>query len=350
MLAECARWKSDGARKYTEPGTLRHTALSWQLASEAPEVARAESLAKLDEEGREAVQWGAEYIRLHAPMADYPLHCERTLTMLDDQFAEVMRGTPDVVCGNHIFDLKWRERDYTAQMAAYALMLMEASGWKEVHVHLLFGDRKYAERYTFTLYEAQNMVDSILAEVGSAKAPTPCDYCGWCANRLTCSALVNTAKKVADGYSLTDKVANWHPSENPDAEQLATMLFVARKVLKPWIESVEFHALEAITKQGLSIPGYELKTRKAREWIADVAGAFAAAGLPQDEFLRCCDVRLNTSKTYPDKLGLVDCYAKQSGLKKAVAKREVIAKLASTIQVGEPTQYLAESGTSEETE
>ena len=344
MLAKCARWESSGGNDATAAGAARHSALAWQLASKAPEATRAESLAQLDDADREAVLWSADYIRTHAPMLDHPLHCERTLTMLDDDFKEVMRGTPDVVCGNQLFDLKWRERDYTAQMAAYALMLMEESGWPEVHVHVLYGERQRAERFTLDREGAQNLVDAILANVGSAKPPTPCDYCGWCARRLTCSALTGTAKKVADGYSIEDRVHNWHPSEQTDAEQLSVMLYIARKVLKPWIESVEYHALDAITKQGLAIPGYELKTRKAREWIADVAGAFAAAGLPQDDFLRCCDVRLNTSKTYPDKHGIVDTYAKVRELKKAPAKRDLMAKLAPVMQTGKPTQYLAEVG------
>jgi len=347
MLAKCARWESSGGNDATEAGAVRHSALAWQLSSESPEATRAESLAQLDDPDRDAVTWAADYIRTHAPMADYPIHCERTLTMLDDDFKEVMRGTPDVVCGNQLFDLKWRERDYAAQMAAYALMLMEESGWSEVHVHVLYGERQRAERFTLTREGAQDLVDAILTNVGSAKPPTPCDYCGWCARRLTCPALVTAAKTVADGYSVLDKVHNWHPSEQTDADQLSVMLFIARKVLKPWIESVEFHAMDAITKQGLAIPGYELKTRKAREWVSDVPAAFAAAGLPQDDFLRCCDVRLNTSKTYPDKVGIIDLYAKQTGLKKAPAKRDLTAKLAPVMQTGKPTQYLAETGEKE---
>lgn len=348
MLAWCARWESSGGNSATEAGAARHSALGWQLAADAPEATRAESLAQLDDPDRDAVVWAADYIRTHAPLADYPIHCERGLTMLDTDFSEIMRGTPDVVCGNHLFDLKWRERDYAAQMAAYALMLMEDSGWDVVHVHVLYGERMRAERFTIDLVGAQLLVDAILANVASEKPPTPCDYCGWCARRLTCPALTKVAKTVADGYSVEDKVHNWHPSEKPDAEQLAAMLYIARKVLKPWIESVEFHALEAITKQGLAIPGYELKTRKAREWVSDVAGAFAAAGLPQDDFLRCCDVRLNTSKTYPDKAGIVDTFAKVRDLKKAAAKRDLMTRLAPVIQTGKPTQYLAETGEASE--
>lgn len=348
MLAKCARWESSGGNDATEAGAARHSALSWQLAADAKPADLAASMECLDDAGRDAVTWAADYIRTHAPMADHPLHCERTLTMLDDDFKEVMRGTPDVVCGNQLFDLKWRERDYAAQMAAYALMLMEESGLAEVHVHVLYGERQRAERFTLDREGAAQIVNAIVqAHLNPAAPPTPCDYCGWCARRLTCSALTGTAKKVADGYSIEDRVHNWHPSEQTDAEQLSVMLYIARKVLKPWIESVEYHALDAITKQGLAIPGYELKSRKAREWIADVAGAFAACGLPQDDFLRCCDVRLNTSKTYPDKVGIVDTYAKVRELKKAPAKRDLMAKLALVMQTGKPTQYLAETGEKE---
>lgn len=350
MLAQCGHWQSSGGNEDTSAGSLRHTALSVALDVLATDSTREKAFAPLDAEQRDAVTWAADYIRTHAPMADHPLQCERTLTLLDDEFKEVLRGTPDVVCGNQLFDLKWRERDYAAQMAAYALMLMEETGWAEVHVHVLYGARQRAERFTLDREGAQTLVDSILARVASAAPPTPCDYCGWCARRLTCPALTGPAKTVGLGYqpAATDRITNWHPSEQTDAEQFATMLYLARKVLKPWIESVEFHALEASTKQGLAIPGYELKTRKAREWIADVATAYQAAGLPQIEFLRCCDVRLNTSKTYPDKAGLVDLYAQIKDLKKAPAKRELMTKLAPALQTGKPTQYLAATG--EETE
>lgn len=349
MLAKCPAWESSGGNEATEAGATRHAALAWLLNSSSTDVQRAEAIAPLDEPDREACEWAADYIRTHAPLSDHPLHLERGLTLIDDDFEEVMRGTPDVACGNHLFDLKWRQRDYTAQMAAYALMLIEESGWHEVHVHVLYGESKRAERFTLDHDGATQLVYAIVeAARNPAKVPTPCDYCSWCARRLTCPALTKTAKTVADGYSVLDTVHNWHPSEVADAEQLATMLFIARKVLKPWVESVEHHALDAVVKQGLALPGYELKTRKAREWIADVGGAFTASGLPQADFLRACDVRLNTSKTYPDKVGIVDLFATGNGLKKAPAKRDLMKRLEHVMQQGKPTQYLADSKGGEE--
>ncbi len=350
MLAQCPAWQSSGGNDDTAAGATRHSALAWLLNDTATQEQQAEAVACLDEHEVESVTWAADYIRTHAPMADHPLHTERTLTLLDDDFKEVMRGTPDVACGPELFDLKWRERDYTAQLAAYALMLMEESGWHEVHVHVLYGERRRAERFTLTHEGATELVFRIVESTYGTPTPTPCDYCGWCARRITCPALTGPAKHVATRYAGEEtlaKVEQWHPSEQTDAAQLSLMLFIARKVLKPWIESVEHHALDAVTKQGLALPGYEMKTRAARQWVADVTAAFAATGLPQDVFLKCCDVRLNTSKTYPDKVGVVDEFAKASGLKKAAAKRDLMKRLEPALGIGKPTHYLAETGDKE---
>jgi hypothetical protein len=345
MLAQCPAWQSSGGNDDTSAGSARHAALALSLDLTVTPEQYQISTRDMAESDLESVQWAADYIRTHAPLADYPLHTERTLTLLDDDFKEVMRGTPDVACGPHLFDLKWRERDYSAQLAAYALMLMEESGWHEVHVHVLYGERRRAERFTLTHEGATELVFRIVESTYGTPRPVPCDYCGWCARRITCPALTGPAKHVATRYADADalaRVEQWHPSEQTDAAQLATMLFIARAVLKPWIESVEHHALEAVTKQGLALPGYEVKSRAPRQYVADVAGAFSAAGLPQDVFLKCCDVRLNTSPTYPDKVGIVDEFARAAGLKKPAAKRDLMKRLEPVMAAGKPTQYLAE--------
>lgn len=333
MLAQCPRWLPDqwkGADD-KDAGKLRHEYLRVLLdAWSAEDIA-----GRVSPEDAAAVEWAADYIKCHAPTSDHPLRLEHHVNPLDTEFKPLFNwgGTLDAACGNHLFDFKWRERDYGAQMAAYALDMFQEHGWQEVKVHLLFGEPKKAQVFTLTEEGAERLVFGIVAKAQDPQAqPTPCDYCGWCSRRLTCPALVSVAEKVAVGYSDLDKVKNWHPSAMETGEELGIALWVWRTILKKWGESVEYHALDALQKKGLTIAGFEAKPKSGRKYIADVAQAFALAGLPQSEFLAGCQVRLNTSKSYPDQIGLTEIYAKFNGIKPTPAKKDLLKKLEPVVK------------------
>ena len=78
-----------------------------------------------------------------------------------------------------------------------------------------------------------------------------------------------------------------------------------------------------VVKKGLSIPGYIIKSEAGRSSCSDIIGAFNAIQLDAPDFLQCCDLRLETSKTNPDKRGLIDAVRTKRGITKAAAKREV---------------------------
>lgn len=335
MLAACPKFVGM-ASAATEEGTTRHAALSAWLAGNQ------DALKEIPEDQRDGVQWAAEYISTHAPMADHPLVYEEKRAFIAPTF-ERMEGTPDVTCGPVVFDLKWRQRNYDGQMACYALMLMEA-GHESVTVHVLYAE---SQRVVVTRYDRESAEAVIMpimtAAADPAAKPAICDYCGWCANCATCPAHLAIAKVVAVGYSDDAKVTTWHPSGMTPAE-LGQALWIARKVLSKWCESVEHHAIEKVLKEGMTIPGTELKTKTGRTYVADVAGAFGLAGLPQEEFLRACDLRLNTSKTYPDKVGVINLHAQIHGMKLAPAKRELLAKLEPVVKKTPDSQYLKLTG------
>lgn len=333
MLAQCPRFEGE-ASDFTDSGTARHKALARSLKDNDPLP-----MQDIPEDEREGVEWAVEYIRLHAPMGDYQVAIEQRGSFIGPDFAEIT-GTPDIVCGPHIFDLKWRQRDYHSQMAAYALM----NEHDPVTVHVLFADVKRAQVYRFSKESAEAIVMPIIERAQSSQRPTACDYCGWCRNKLTCPAIVSKAVEVASGYSEDPRAKTWHPSEMQSADDLAMALWIWRKILKPWGKSLEFHALEAAEKRGLSLKGFELSTKSGKTYCSDVAQAFGLAGLPQDKFLQCCDLRLNTSKKYPDKKGVIDVYAEQIGIKKAPAKRELLRKLEPVLKQTKPSLSLRSVG------
>ena len=105
-------------------------------------------------------------------------------------------------------------------------------------------------------------------------------------------------------------------------------------------DGIEHFAKEAATKHGLKIPGYELKERAGRKYVTNAQRAFELSGLPAEKFLAACAVRLNTSKTNSDQIGLDKLFAEAGGLKTAAAKRECEKKLAEVIQRGKSTLAL----------
>lgn len=327
MLAQCVCFES-GTSDFAELGTDRHAALK------AHYVGDDSLLNLLDEESQAGIRWAADYIRVHS-RSDHPPTWEQRGSFTAPNF-DTIDGTPDVVSGPELFDFKWRYRDYTAQVAAYAAMVLEQSGFGRVTCHLLFGDLRRAEKLVFDRPAVEAILTPIFDRLDAPRHPTPCDYCGWCSQRLTCKAMTRPATVVGDGYQepgLLD-LSSWRPSEmleNP--EHLAFALKLWRLVLKKWGESVEFHAMEAATKLGKKLPGFDLKTNKGKKFVPDTNAAYLASGLPPAEFLQSCQVRLNTSKKYPDQLGLDSLFKKFLGLPtSAAAKREVTKKLGDTIQ------------------
>lgn len=327
MLAQCACFESSGS-DFAELGTDRHAALKAHFIGDDS------LLDLLDEEDQAGVRWATDYIRANTT-ASYPVIWERKLHWTRPDFSEA-EGTPDVVNGPEIFDFKWRYRNYEAQMADYAWAVMELGNFESVTVHLLFGANKRSEKLRFDREACDRVIAPILD--GMAKpVPKNCEYCGWCAKQFTCPANTGPALRVAEGYAepnLLDMVRNWHPSEMiADAEQIALALTIWRRILKKWGDSVEYHAMEAATKQGLKLPGFELKEKRGKQFVADVQAAFAASGLSAEQFLSTCAVRLNTSKKYPDNKGLDTVFKEAFGeASTAAAKRSVEKKLGDLIQ------------------
>lgn len=321
MLAKCARFVGKPS-EHTESGTLRHKALELYMKGDKEN----QLLMSMEDDQRDGVIWAAQYIERIAPISLHPMTYEQPGTFLFDDFSEYT-GHMDAECGPHIFDLKWRRRDYQAQFAAYALIKFQKEDFETVTVHALFAERQRFEVYEFTQAEALEIVETTRAKAqDETLPPTPCEYCSWCANRVRCEAFTRHVAKVVAGYS--DGVTQWHPSAMEDAGEIATGWKLWREIVKPWGESMEHHALEAMLKRGLKLPGLDIAPTKPREVCNDMAGAYNALGLPQELFLKAAaGIRLKTSAKYPDRVGAANLFKEQNGMKLAPALREVKKRL-----------------------
>ena len=343
MLAQCPQFDGQGG-EFADIGTDRHAALKALLANGDDS-----EMLLLDDESQAGIQWAADYIKLHAH-SDHPLDLEVRDFFTAPNFEDIY-GTPDAVSKNIVFDFKWRERDYTAQMAAYSAMVLKG-GFETVEVHILFGHPRHAQKLVFDQAAVDGILNPIFDRLGGE--PRNCDYCHWCAKQLVCPANTKPALAVSEGYAEPGALdfTKWRPSEMMDnAEQLAFALKLWRDVLKKWGASVEFHAMEAATKHGKQLPGFTLKEKAGNQYVTDAQRAFELSGLEPEKFMKSCAVRLNTSAKYPDKLGLDSLYAEKMGIKKTPAKRDILKRLAEVIGRGKSKLSLvAAKGEGDETE
>jgi hypothetical protein len=339
MLDQCPCFESSGS-DFAELGTDRHDALKSHYAGDDS------LLSLLDDDSQEGIRWAADYIRAHSTDG-HPLEWEVKREWTRPDFSDAT-GTPDVVNGPAIFDFKWRYRDYSAQMADYADSLIQ-NGHEKVTVHLLFGATRRAETLIFDADSSERIVLPILKSLEGNPKPRACDYCGWCARKAVCPAYVAQVRElkregVTDIFS-NAKVIKWidagcHTSALVEDAELVSLLLTWSRQFAKIHDGIEHFAKEAATKHGLKIPGYELKERAGRKYVTNAQRAFELSGLPAEKFLTACAVRLNTSKTNSDQIGLDKLFAESLGLKSATAKRECEKKLAEVIQRGKSTLAL----------
>lgn len=287
--AACPGFESSPtAGTFALDGTLRHEALAEKMLGR--EISR-NLLEGLADDDLDAIDWAAGQIEMHAPMSQFALEVERKLTIFDPQGNEIMKGTADYVCGPVILDFKWRRRNYEAQLAAYALGLMQEAEFDNVECILLFGENREAQRFFLSRNKAESIVFALTVNrcpFSVASEYTPNDYCGWCAKHKACPAIidaVNLAAKIADPNSAQ---LNQKADEQDEAVWLSQALIIARTVAK-WAEAVESE-MKAEAKNGRRYPGFTLESRRGNTYVKNIQKAFERAGLEPHEFLEVCKV------------------------------------------------------------
>lgn len=330
ILAQCPCFESGEAQDFTDAGTVRHGGFAEALRGNA------DWRDIVPEDERDAVEWAASYVKMKSDTANYPLRIEEKVgTAFDDDFNPLWDGdavgTADAICGNQIFDLKWRQRDYTAQMAAYALALLQR-GFHSVTCHILFAESKHVKVITFTEAEAAKIVGDILKTLTPDAKPKQNSYCGWCKKQAYCAAVMADVAQITharEEITEADKqaFAAWlaagaHTSGIPDDAKLLGQILRIAKVLGKWVEAAEHHIKESALKRGVIADGFKLQTRQGNRVIPSVTDAFAKIGLPQDEFLKACSVGFTD---------LVETFKTLHGMKKAQAERTVEEKLGDAL-------------------
>ncbi len=323
-LVKCPAYQSNPAgSEATQKGSDQHAYAEALLAGSAPQDEMIRLGDKLSAEDRDNVEW---YVDLVRAQASGDLEVEVAAELQDKNFNVITWGTIDAGASNEIWDYKSdrEERPHAYQMAAYALMRMRQKGLPAVTAHICYGKLRKVVSHTFTEEEAWDMIETVLAVCHNPERQRiPNEYCVWCKNAISCPALTRHVSVVAARYAPedSDKIQMWNPSEMTDPAQAARALYIAR-IVGPWADAVEKH-VKLMIENGNTVPGWSIMERSGARQVKDIPTAFARTGLPEDVFLKCCNVKFGE---------LEEAFATAKGMKKAPAKRELNELLADVIE------------------
>jgi len=311
LLAMCRCFESDTSEtEFTVAGEDRHAAL-WDMLKGDTGL-----FSLLSRDDQDVIRDAASYLRVRLTSKDSfntEVHGKIEVDGVE------ITATPDLLDPPIVFDLKSRDNgmDYTAQMAAYALMCMDAEflDWCEVHIGYTI-PKFYVRKLKFDLEGARNVIREI---INAPEVETPNDFCHWCSKRITCPALNRGVSRIQKGREDWELVT-YHPSQITDPEQMAKAKIVAGLISK-WVDSVDFHASE-MAKKGIPIPGFKIQEQNLKE-IENLIEAFQVShkrfGISSDQFMACC--KLTAAK-------LIDLVAEYTKCSKAQAGRDVERALA----------------------
>jgi hypothetical protein len=215
------------------------------------------------QDDREAIEWAVAKVRLFAGS-------DAVQSEESDLFVEMlgMKGTADYAvpvqrCSG---DLKSGQvRNYDEQQAAYAVGFMEREFVSEWTTHLLFCDERQVVTRRWTLESATALIAPIIARVQTVGiAPTPNEYCGWCAHRWTCKERLEPLSILLMGApgKLDLATIKQHP------EDLATLLDITHEITRDdgLHDELRRSALSHVLA-GVAVPGWSLMSGRKSESV-----------------------------------------------------------------------------------
>jgi len=220
---------------------------------------------ELSEEDAQAIRWTINQCVLLGGSTDGLMTADKDCRVQTAGLEHT--GTVDGVAAraNWSMDLKSGQiYDYSAQMAAYALGLMQMRFEQSWTTHLLFCDQKQVVTHHWTYQTASDLVRGILANVGTG--PRENDYCGWCAKSLTCGARVK---------SMTGALVPVQSDITPDNNGFLTLLNDPERLglflrqcatLDDFREAAKAKARELL-EAGHNVLGWRLQKARVTEYI-----------------------------------------------------------------------------------
>jgi hypothetical protein len=266
-LAACPKYRPT-------PGPAGPAAARGTVMDEAFRLGLQGDRSKIDAlpaEDRPAVEWAVALMEDYKRIGTIEAR-EEYLAMHTPGISHV--GTADAVCERMgwVADLKTGQlRGYAEQLAAYCYAMMHQTFEEEYAAHVLYCDQQLVKSYRFTLAQAREIVERILAEVRDPSAePRACDYCDWCARKDTCPAVV---RPVEEGLAVVQapgaSLAAIKERLLGDRELLAAFASQWKAVEKE-VAKDALAVLKKILEGGEEVPGWRLSKSEGTEfWDAD---------------------------------------------------------------------------------
>lgn len=335
-LQACPRYQSTAvAGPAAERGTRLDTAFRHEMQG------KTESKDDLTPDDVLAVRWAANTLD--------SLWGDRDDILTDEEDCRVdsipgipSGGTADAICPSRqeAADLKSGQiRDYTAQMAAYALGLMQQHWAQQWTMRLLFCDHKEVVVLRFSFEQAREIVAGIVANAENPASPaTPCEYCGWCALKDSCaerSRLVISASTAIEGEDFPQNIATLREHIAAEPNRLSDFLQKWSEATKELYDPLRQIATEKL-ENGEEIPDYKLVCPKPTQVIPAAALGHYIKDLGNAAVLAICgnlkaaDVRtiweqkMPNSKPFPEEI--VQSSPRKPYIQKSNKKKTIITK------------------------
>lgn len=293
---KCVRWDGEQDIEEADIAALEPENKPVDTSAKGRGLAQHESLAKviyryelpfegLSEKETEQVQWAAETLTELAASVGYQPHEIAIESRLHyygagDDFEPMSFGTADAEFAHYVFDAKFGdEHDYYPQMAVLALMKMQRDGLPRVHAVVAFARSKRVRRYVITKESAELLFFGVLNRQNNPLTkPTPCEYCGWCARKLTCEAI----NSVVDETLLANR-PDWGlrlptakiSEAGSDPVLIGAMRWAWKAYIEPWGEALDYQAA-TMAATGTVPLGFRRQDEKGRLAVLDSEKAVAA--------------------------------------------------------------------------
>jgi hypothetical protein len=294
-LRQCLHYEPGAAGDAAARGTRIDSFFRAILADEKIEAETDQAKAELA-----LARKGVEMLR--AKVGDHPILSREQdckIVVQDSAFEEVCQGTCDAIVPalRLSADLKTGSiRDYTDQMAAYALGCMDRFGVDEWTTLLLYVDQGETVEahwdYEKTASRFLTLLDAWVLRNNAE--PTICEYCHWCrkgpAGDASCSAIAKQLSQLAPIVPLPVDLEQAKASLLADPARAGAF----KKAMK--IASQIEEAIDAKAKEGgdWCPDGFRVQHRKGRPQVAQDDLVTIARLIGVEKVLSCCSV--NASK------------------------------------------------------